>query len=281
MNLILKFYLVVLILAIYLFILLSNLSNSKFFNNLIKIQKANQVYSSKEEKLNYVFGPSSDSFEERCQILKGNSKSSLERLFYGELSLCNNKTQIDRLIYCYMSIISRNHLEFDLEFLLSNLLFILIKFFFSRIDIFYYGMILNMISSIYLIVLAINEKQFNRSFLLTSERKFYLRFFTRLSYLSPMVSLKETLDESEIEGSIYNTLYDDVNENKISEYAVKKVELTTCLFKILTNNKFNNEKILVDYYEESLDCTKGIFSFVNKYYFVFIFILVLGVVVTL
>ena len=253
----------------YLVILFTNLKTNKFKDNILKLSKANQVYKDKEEKLNLVFGPSNDLFEDRCQILKSKAKSSLERSFYHDLSLCNNKTQIENLIESYLVLLSRNEFDFLVEILLGNTIFTFMSFYYKNLINVQVFQIINIVCLLVLIIKKLDHQSISNSLLMSTEKKFYIKFFIRLSYLSPMVSLKETIDEFELSGSIYNKLFDDINENQISNYPKKTSEVTTCLYKILANNKYNHEPLLFTAYLKINEDSFFFSKFVEDYYFIF------------
>ncbi|MDD7735168.1 MAG: hypothetical protein SOW55_07120 [Bacilli bacterium] len=264
-NYFIKNYLSFIALFFLIILYLFDENRENFKKVLIKLEVINQIYISKEEKLNNVLGQSNLPFQQRCKIIAQNAKLKIEKEFYSELSLCNNKTNIDNLIIQYKEILNKNQKGLIMDyFIFSFFLLVMINLFPS----FSYSSSLKIISflpSLFLLFDYIMNTRRKAPIFASKFNKMYIEFYSSLSYLRPMECLIKTVDKYPSKHNPFALLLDDINSNKMSldNKIYEKYEVFTQIYKICYSNKFTKDLFLEEYYRQCINKSSTFFLFIK------------------
>ena len=229
--------------------------NNYFFKMLVKLKKINQLYISKEEKLADVFGQHQLSFKDFCLFLSNQKKNKKQQKFFIELSNCENKTQIDHLLDCYL-LMEDGSMKLELyKLIITSIFAFIIPIIFPYLS--KYQFILNVGINLAIIVIWIEE------FILKGKRwfdnrinRFFYVFYQRLAYMLPMKSLLITINDfPKNQVKIFKCLKEDVSEGKQRIYSKNKQEeiLLTDIYKVCYLNRYTNEIVLKNHFCNLID----------------------------
>ena len=265
-NYLLDNYFSLVIIMVILMIYLFDEKEDSLKKIILKLEVINQIYLSKEEKLDNVFGPSNIEFDKRCKILSQNAKLKKEKEFFDELSLCNNKTSIDNLIFIYKSMLSKNQKDLVIGyFLLSFFTLLMIKLFPS----FSYSSsvrIVLFISSIFVLFDYLFLKRTPICSFSTRVNRLFIKFYSSLSYLRPMESLIKLVDDYPYKNNPYEILLNDIRESKMSfeSKIYDKYPFFSHIYKLCYSNKFSRDLYLEEHFKKCIDKSANIIEVIRS-----------------
>lgn len=274
-----KFYLIVIGYLIIFLKKMLKIKTEQFYNKMNNLKMYNCLNLNIDEKIALTYNLDKNN-KNNCKILQSHAKSKIERLFFSKLANCENKKQIDHLIYIFQNHYFRNDMEvFTNVIFIEIILFVLTFLFKEKINL----SIVYIINLILLVFCLYSEKELNRINTKNNKCSHFIFFYESLTNLSPCLALKTTIEKFELNSSVYSNIYESIKNNKKID-ALRNFDdhdLINLIFKFCLKNNIDDYSKLNLYYKKYLEQENYFFYILKKTYLVIVDLLLIYVVVIL
>ena len=223
----------------------------KFYKELNYLYLLNISNLSKEKNLQKIFQLETTSFITSCKILESKAKSKIERRFFLDLAKCNSKKQINHLLKIYIDKFQWNYLWQIIDTIILVILeIVIISIYQSENKFDDLFVVCNFLYSI-LLLIEVNSILSENDYKCSYENCFRY-FYYNLYYLSPMLSLKTTIERFKLKDSIFNHIYLLVSNGDIESQIFdddKNQLINQEIYKLCLKNHYECNPVIDKYYQ--------------------------------